>query len=326
MRAVVYDRYGPPEVLRLVDLPRPAPAANEVLVEVRATTVSAGDVRMRSFDIPSKLFWVLGRLFVGVRRPRKQVLGTELAGVVVEVGAEVKYWKPGDEIVAFPGARMGAYAEYVALPEASALAPKPARLSWGEAAALAFGGTTALYFLRNLAHVKAGERVLVIGASGSVGSAAVQLAKHRKLHVTAVTSGANQALVRELGADEVIDYEREDFAARGECWDVIFDTVGATTFGHACRALAPKGRFLATVMTAREVVQILRTAVTRGRRVLGGVTPEHRADLTLLAQLAEQGHYRPLVDRTYALDDVVEAHRYVDQGRKRGNVVVRVRE
>ncbi|MFN7130755.1 MAG: NAD(P)-dependent alcohol dehydrogenase [Myxococcales bacterium] len=321
MKAAVYRRYGPPEVVRIEELPTPSPGPLEVLVRVRATTVSAADWRARSLMMPPG-FGPFARPVFGFLGPRKKVLGTELAGVVEAVGSGVTRFKPGDAVFAFPGFDLGAHAEYRVMKEDGRIAPKPPSLSFEEAAALCFGGTTALHFLRTLGKVQPGEEVLIIGASGAVGSAAVQLAKHLGARVTGVTSTRNLALVAELGASRVIDYTKARFTELGEKYDVIFDTVGATSFEESEAVLKDGGRLL---LAAATLVQILRSGAKKnGKRVITGTTPETREQLVELAQLVEAGKFRPVIDRTFPLERIAEAHALVDSGHKRGSVVVTV--
>lgn len=321
MKAAVYHRYGSPDVVEIADVPRPGLGTNDVLVKVRATTVTAGDWRLRSATIP-RGFGVLLRLAFGIFRPRKSILGTELAGEVEAVGQSVRRFAPGDKIFAFRGARLGCHAEYVAIREDEAIAPMPGNLSFGEAAALSFGGTTALYFLRDRARIQPGQRVLVNGASGGVGSAAVQLAKHFGAEVTGVCSAANAQWVRSLGADRVIDYAKEDFTQARETFDIILDTVGNCSF-HRCKpVLAQGGRLLLVVATLGQTVGALVWPSRSGRKVLGGVAPGRTEDLLLLRALAEAGAFKPVIDRTYPFERIVDAHAHVDSRRKKGNVVI----
>lgn len=320
MRAVVYEQYGGPEVLRFAELPNPVPKANEVLIRVRATTVSAGDWRVRSLQVPEG-FGAMSRLALGITGPRQPILGTELSGVIAEVGSRVTKFKRGDEVVAYPGLRMGAHAEYRALADDAAIAIKPANLTHEEAASLWFGGMTALYFLR-AARLQSGERVLVNGASGAVGTAAVQLARHFGASVTAVCSAPNAELVRSLGAHEVIDYTSEDFTRNGQRYDVIVDTAGTAPFSRSRVSLADNGRLLPILGSLRGLLSIPWIALTTRQKVIGGTVKEEPSALRYLVELAERGEYKPVIDRHYTFEDIVEAHRYVDTGRKRGSVVV----
>lgn len=303
----------------MVDLPKPAPGAREVLIRVRATTVTSGDWRMRSLEVP-KGFKLLSRLFMGVSRPRTPVLGMELAGDVESVGEGVREFEPGDPVFAYGG---GSYVEYKCVPADGVLARKPACLSYEEAAALSFGGTTALDFFRR-AKLGRGERVLVNGAAGGVGTAAVQLAKHLGAEVTGVCSTGNLELVRSLGADRVIDYTREDFTRTGERYDVIVDTAGTAPFSRSEASLKEGGRLLLVLGSLASMLQAPWVSLTSGKRVIAGVARARVEDLRFLARLAEAGELRPVIDRRFPFDRIAEAHAYVDAGHKRGNVVVTV--
>lgn len=320
MKAVVYQRYGGPEVLHFTEVITPVPKDDELLIRIHATTVTAGDWRVRSLDVP-KGFGLLSRLALGVTGPRQPILGSELSGVITAVGKGVSKFKPGDAVFAFPGVRMGCHAEYRCMPENGAVVLKPADLSHDQAAALSFGGTTALHFLRK-ARLSAGEKVLINGASGSVGTAAVQLAKHFGAEVTAVCSAGNAGLVRSLGADHIIDYTTEDFTRTGHVYDVIMDTAGTAPFRRSSASLRAGGRLLLVLGGLRDFLSIPWIALTNSRKVIGGTAKEKSSDLRLLADLAERGEFIPVIDRRYPFAEIVEAHRYVDTGRKKGNVVI----
>jgi NADPH:quinone reductase-like Zn-dependent oxidoreductase len=322
MRAAVYRRYGPPEVVELAEVEKPSPRAGEVLIRIRATTITSGDHRARSLDLPPG-FGPMGRLIFGVLGPRQQILGSELSGDVEAVGKDVRSFRVGDPVVAFSGARMGCHAEYRCIPEDGAVVPKPVRLSYAEAASLPFGGTTALHFLGKL-RLARGARVLVNGASGAVGTAFVQLARHLGAEVTGVCSAANAELVKSLGAAHVIDYAREDFARHGNTYDVIVDTVGTAPYSRSKRSLAPHGRFLPVLASLPEMLRGPLVALGSDRKVIAGVSPGSRDDLRQLVALADAGAIAPIIDRSYPMERIVEAHRHVDSGRKRGSVVVTV--
>ena len=288
-----------------------------MLVKVRATTITAGDSRLRSGHVPRGFALPL-RLAFGIRGPRRPVLGWELAGEVVEVGQSVSRFAPGDKVFA---ACMGCHAEYVAVPEDSA-APLPGNLPFEDAAAIPFGGLTSLFYLRDKARIQPGDRVLINGASGAVGSAAVQLAKHFGAAVTGVCSAANAQLVRSLGAERVVDYTREDFTRTRETYDIILDAVGNCSFARCKPALAPGGRLLLVVASLGQLIGALLWSSRAGRTVLSGVNLVRPADLLFLRTLAESGALKPVIDRTYEFARIVDAYRYVDTGRKKGNVVI----
>jgi NADPH:quinone reductase-like Zn-dependent oxidoreductase len=321
MKAAVYRKYGPPSVVHIEDVPRPEPKENEVLVKIRASTVSSGDSRVRSLRVPAG-FGPFARPVFGFFKPRKMILGTELAGEVAAVGSRVTKFKVGDRVFAFPGFDMGCHAEYRTMPEEGRIQLMPPGLSFEEAAAISFGGTTALYYLRDLAKLQRGEQVLIIGASGAVGSAAVQLAKHLGAQVTGVTSGANLERVRELGAERVIDYTAGDYLHSGEKYDVIFDTVGSTGYSDCKPALKSDGRLLLCAASLPQILGAGWVSLTSEHRVIAGNTQERVEDLRYLKELVEAGHYRPLIDRRYPLEQIVDAHAHVDTGRKRGSVII----
>jgi NADPH:quinone reductase-like Zn-dependent oxidoreductase len=320
MKAAVYRRYGPPDVVELQEVPKPRPKDYEILIRTHATTVTSGDWRARSLAMPLG-FGLLGRLVFGVSGPRQPILGTELAGEIESVGKDVTKFKAGDQVFAFSGAGMGCHAEYKCMPEDGAVALKPANLAYEEAAAVSFGGTTALSFLSR-AEVRSGERVLVNGASGGVGTAAVQLAKHFGAHVTGVCGAANVDLVKSLGADQVINYAEEDFTARAETYDVIVDTAGTAPFSRSNASLKERGRLLLVLGGLPDLLRIPWVAMTSGKKVIAGPAAVRAKDLRFLAQLAEAGEFKPVIDRRYPFEQIAEAHRYVDTGRKKGNVVI----
>ena len=320
MKAIVYERYGAPDVLELRDIPKPTPKDNEVLIKVHATTVTAGDWRARTLEAP-KGFGLMTRIVFGVSRPRNPILGVELAGEVEEIGKSVSKFRIKDQVFADGGFGMGCYVEYKCLSEDGALAHKPGNLSYEEAAAIPFGGTTALIFLRR-AKVKDGDKVLVNGASGGVGTAAVQLAKHFGAEVTGVSSTGNLALVKSIGADKVIDYTQDDFAQNGETYDIIVDTVGTAPLSRSKSSLKEGGRLLQVLGTLPDLLKAPWFSMTSGRKVIAGPVNGSAEDLRFLATLAEKGQFKPVIDRRYPFERIVDAHRYVDTGRKKGNVVV----
>lgn len=323
MRAIVYQRYGPPDVLQLKEVEKPAPKENEVLIKIHATTVTSGDLRLRSLDVPAG-FGLIVRLLFGFSRPRQPILGTELAGEIEAVGKAVRKFKVGDQVFAFSdsgGGAMGCYAEYKCMPEDGAVARKPPNLTYDEAAALSFGGTTALTFFRR-GKLQSGERVLVNGASGGVGTAAVQLAKHFGADVTGVCSTANVEMVRSLGASHVIDYTKEDFTRNGETYDVIVDTVGTAPFSRSKNSLKEKGRLLLVLAGLPEMLLSPWVTMTTSKKSIAGSSTGSAEDLRFLAELAQEGKFRPVIDRRYPIERIAEAHSYVETGRKKGNVVI----
>ncbi|MEB3292227.1 MAG: NAD(P)-dependent alcohol dehydrogenase [Synechococcales bacterium] len=320
MKAIVYQQYGSPDVLQIVELPQPVPKDNEILIKIYATTVTSGDRRLRSLDMPPG-FGLIGRLIVGWSQPRQPILGTELAGEVVAIGSAVQRFKVGDRVVAFSGMSMGCYAEYKCMPEDGLVVLKPANLSDAEAAALSFGGTTVLDFFRR-ANLQAGEKVLINGASGAVGSAAVQLAHHVGAEVTAVCSGANTEWVRSLGAQQVIDYHQTNFMQNGETYDVIVDTVGTAPFARCQHSLSATGRLLLVLASLPAMLQSPWISFTTQKKVIAAPVAERLEDLQSLAHLAESGVFKPIIDRIYPFEQIAEAHRYVDTGHKKGNVVI----
>lgn len=327
MRAALLERFGAPEVVRVADLPRPVPGAGEVLVRVHASTVSVADHRLRSRDIPPGLSLLVAPT-IGLFRPHVRVLGMDAAGVVESVGADVTRFAPGDEVIAMLGSRMGGHAEYAVVAEDGDIARKPAGLSFEEAAAIVFGGHTAMRYLSRV-ELGPGSEVLVNGASGAVGIAAVQLASRRGARVTAVTSGNDAELVRANGADRVVDYTKEDFAAGDAAadparYDVIVECVGNAPFSRVRHLIRPGGALLQVIADLRGMLAGAWQTRRSGIRVTSTGDRVGPDGMRRLAELAEAGAIRPVVDRVYGLDEIVEAHRYVDTGRKRGSVVLRV--
>jgi NADPH:quinone reductase-like Zn-dependent oxidoreductase len=323
MKAVLHTQYGSPDLLEFREVDKPAPKDNEVLIAIRATTVSTGDCNMRNFTFVTKSFLPIAKLMFGIGKPWKErVLGTELVGEVEAAGKGVTRFQPGDKVFASTGMAAGGHAQYACVPENGALAIKPASLSWDEAVAIPFGASTALYYLRDLGKIQAGQEVLIIGASGSIGSAGVQLAKHFGATVTAVCSGANGGLVTALGADKVIDYTKEDFSKNGQTYDLIFDVVGASTFDRCLNSLKSKGVFLSCIMGLNDWFRILWTSIIGGKKIKGGVAINNLERMSFIADLAGAGKLKPVIDRSYPLERIAEAFKYVEQGHKKGNVVI----
>ena len=325
MKAVLHTRYGPADLLQVTEVATPVPKDNEVLIAVRATTVSTGDCNIRNFTFVTKSMRPIAKLMFGIGKPWKaRVLGTELAGEVEDTGKDVKRFKRGDRVVASTGMAGGGHAQYACLPETGALAIKSDSLSWDEAVAIPFGANTALYFLRDLGKIRAGQEVLIIGASGSIGSAAVQLARHFGATVTGVCSGTNVEMVKSLGADTVIDYTKDDFTRSAHSYDLIFDIVGATTFDRCQNSLKPQGIFLQNIMGLTDMVRILWTSISGGKKLKGGVAMDSPERMQVIAELAAAGKLKPVIDRRYPLERIAEAFTYVERGHKKGNVVITV--
>jgi NADPH:quinone reductase-like Zn-dependent oxidoreductase len=326
MKAAVYTKYGPPEVVGVRDVEQPTPRDDQLLIRVHATTVNVGDVRMRAFRVPLS-FWLPARLALGVVGPRQSILGMELSGVVEGVGKNVTRFAVGDAVFGSTQARgatfSGGHAEYACLFESGVIAKKPPALSHKQAATLGISARTALYFLR-AAKIESGQKVLIYGASGSVGTSAVQLAKHFGAEVTAVCSGPNHGLVRDLGASETIDYRNEDFSQNRGAYDVVFDVVGLASYAACLRALKSDGTYLQAVAAPGIALRMGWTAMISQRKTVGGGPRPLVDDLEFLGELVVAGKLMAVIDRTYTLDQIVEAHRYVDTGHKRGNVVIEV--
>ena len=323
MKAIVCTAYGPPDVLQLQEVETPTPKDDEVLIKVFAATVNIGDCRVRSWTVPP-LFWIPYRLTVGLSRPKQPILGAVPAGEIVAVGQGVRRFSVGDRVYGMDIDGRGAHAQFACWPEDRALAIMPSNFTYEEAAAVPHGAMTALFFLKEKADVQSGQRVLINGASGAVGTFAVQLAKHLGAEVTGVCSTANLEMVRSLGADRVIDYTKEDFTSSVGTYDVIFDAVAKSSFRRCKESLAPGGVFLAPDPSATVVFFTLWTSLMGDKKAMWGVGPERAEDLEYLTGLFEEGALKPVIDRHYPLEQVPEAHRYVENGHSKGNVVITV--
>lgn len=325
MKAIHCTAYGPPEVLRLVEVPKPAPKDDEILIRIRATSVTAADCEIRRFDFPGWI-WLPLRLWFGLRRPRHPVLGQELAGDIEETGAKVQSFRHGDRVFAATGMALGAHAEWICLreqPEGGALAKIPANVSYEEAATVPYGGREALQFLRK-GPVRRGDRVLINGAGGSFGTYAVQLARLLGAHVTAVDRGIKLDMLRSLGADEVVDYIQEDFTSNGRTYDLIFDVMGKSSLARGLGSLTPHGKFLLSNPRFGQLLRGLWGSVTSGKKVIFGAESGTNEDLAYLGGLIGSGQLRAVVDRVFPLEDMAEAHRYAESGLKQGNIVISV--
>jgi NADPH:quinone reductase-like Zn-dependent oxidoreductase len=326
MKAVVWTNYGSPDVLQLEEMAKPAPRANQVLIRVHATTVTAGDCEARNLRMPIQIRLPV-RIYSGLRRPRRiTILGQELAGEVEAIGKDVRRFSVGDQVFGTTGLGFGAYAEYICLPEESAmgvLATKTAKMTYDEAAAIPTGGLEALHFTR-MANIQPGENAIILGAGGSIGTYAVQLAKYFGAEVTGVDSAGKLGMLRSIGADHVIDYTREAFTRNGETYDVIFDVPGKSSFSESMRSLKQNGRYLLANPGLSHMLRGPWTSKRTGKKVIFGAGRKRTEDLIFLRDLVEAGQMRAVIDRRYSLDQIAEAHRYVETGQKQGNVVIAV--
>ncbi len=324
MKAIICTKYGPPEVLQLTEVEKPKIKDDEVLIKIHATTVTAGDVKLRSSDFPY-MYWLLSRLMFGLTKPKNQIPGCELAGEIVTVGKNVRNFKTGDQVFGYSGFTFGANAEYISLHEEGVLAKKPINMSFEQAAAVPVGALTALHFLRR-SIIQNGQKVLIYGASGSVGTYAIQLAKYFGTEVTALCSTSNLELVRALGANEVIDYTNEDLAKSKKTFDIIFDTVGKSSFSNCKRLLNKDGVYLLSAVWKLSVYfQAIWSNLISNKKAILGVANMNNEDLNYIKALIEADKLKAVIDRHYPLDQIVEAHRYVEKGHKMGNVVINIR-
>jgi NADPH:quinone reductase-like Zn-dependent oxidoreductase len=330
MKAIVYTEYGPPDILQLTEVKKPISKDNEILVKVYARTVGYGDITARNFrNIPPRefnmpmLLWLPARISFGLRKPRIKILGADFAGEIEAVGKEVTRFKAGDQVFGYRGMRMGANAEYLCMPETGTVAIKPANMTYEEAAAVPYGAIMALSLLKRVT-IQNGQKVLINGASGSIGSAAVQLARHDGAEVTGVCSTPRLDYVKSLGADHVIDYTQEDFTKNGETYDLIFDILGRSSFSRCKNSLTPNGRYLLASFKMKPLFQMLWTSIFGSKKVICAMAAEKQEDLITIKELVEAGTIKSIIDRCYPLEQAAEAHRYVEAGHKKGHVVITV--
>ncbi len=321
MKAIVYTEYGSADVLRLEDIAKPTPNDAEILIRVRATEVTKSDCEIRRFSFAVKWFWLPLRLAMGIRRPKRQVLGSYFSGEVEAVGKDVSKLEVGDQVFGSAGLRMGAYGEYVCLPVESMISAKPSNMSFEEAAAVPLGGLNALHFMR-MARVQKGDKVLINGAGGSIGTFAVQIAKDMAAEVTAVDSGIKQDMLRRIGADHFFDYTKEDFTKSGERYDVIFDMVARSSYSGCVGALTPKGRYLMGNPRLSDMLRSVVTSVFTDKKAFFAFAGETKEELLALKEMIEDGRIRSTVDRVYPMERVAEAHRRVETEQRLGSVVI----
>jgi len=332
MNAIVYTEFGPPEVLKLTEVDKPTPKDNEILIRIYATTVNYGDIVARNFRniSPSKfampfLFWIIGKMAMGIRKPRKKILGNEFSGVIESVGKNITLYKESDPVFGYTSQGMGAYAEYICLQENKIVVPKPPNMTFEEAAVVPMGGIFAINLLKK-GNIQPGQKVLVNGASGGIGSAAVQLAKsHYGAEVTGVCSTPRLDFVRSLGADKIIDYTKEDFTQSGEIYDVIFDcSTSKKIYSRVKNSLSPNGRYILSSFKMRNLGQMLRTKMFGSKRVICPILPQRTEDISEVKELIEEGKLKAVIDKRFPLEQTAEAHRYVEEGHKKGHIVIQV--
>ena len=329
MKAIIYTKYGPPEVLKLQEVEKPNPKDNEVLIRIHSTSVNYGDLVARNFKHVSPgefnmpmIFWFFARIAFGIRKPRKKILGNEFSGIIEEVGKDVTLFKKNDQIFGYSSQGMGAYAEYISLKEKGILAQKPSNMSFEEAAVIPMGSIMALNFLKK-ANIQSGQKILVIGASGSIGSAIVQLAKnHYNTEVTGICSTHRLNFVKSLGADNVIDYTKEDFTENDEKYDIIFDVLGRGNYSKAKNSLQQNGRYIFVSFKMRQLGQMLRTKLFGNKKVICTFSPERVEDLREIKELVEEGKIKAIIDKRFKFEQMAEAHEYIESGHKKGHIVI----
>jgi NADPH:quinone reductase-like Zn-dependent oxidoreductase len=324
MKAILHTKYGPSDELQLKEVEKPFPKKNEVLIKVYASTVTTTDCNVRNFTFVPKSFRLLAGIMFGFKKPKINILGIDLAGEVEAVGKDVKRFRIGDQIFGSAGTKLGAHAEYTCVSEDGALAIKPAKMTFSEAAAISLAGNTALFYIRDLAKIQPGQKILIHGASGAIGTYAVQLAKYYGAEVTGVCSATNEVMVKSLGASKVVDYTKEDFTKSDERYDFVFDVVGKTTFSQCKSLLKQNGVYLENMLELKDMLIMMWTSVFGGKRIKGGVSAEKAENLKFFLELIESGKLKPVIDRSYSLEKAAKAFQYVEQGHKKGNVVITV--
>jgi NADPH:quinone reductase-like Zn-dependent oxidoreductase len=324
MKAIVHSKYRPPDELQLMEVDKPVPGNNEVLIKIHATTVTTTDCNARNFTFVPESFMFFAKMVFGFKKPKINILGIDLAGQIEAVGKDVKLFKVGDQVFGSPGTKFGGHAEYVSVSENGALAIKPFEMKWEETASLSLAGNTALFFIRDLAKIKTGQKILIHGASGAIGTYAVQFAKYYGAEVTGVCSSMNTEMVKALGADKVIDYTKEDFTKSEERYDFVFNVVGKTTFSQCKGILKQNGIYLENMAQIKDFLRMFWTSIIGGKKIKAGVSTERAENLKFFIELIQSGKLRPVIDRSFPLEKTVEAFQYVEQGHKKGNVVITV--
>ncbi len=322
MKAVVCTKYGSPDVLKLQEVEKPTPKDNELLIKIHATSVTAGDCEIRGFKMPRWL-WIPARIGFGIRGPRNKILGQELSGEIESLGKDVKQFKEGEQVFGRTGFGFGAHAEYICLSEDGVLTTKPSNMSYEKAATVPFGGLDALHFIRK-GNIQSGQKVLINGASGSIGTFAVQIAKYYGAEVTGVCSTRNLDMVRLIGAEHVIDYTKEDFTKKGPIYDVIFDVIGKSSFSNSLRSLKPDGIYILANPRLSQMVRGPLNSIKSSKKVIIGAANPKTEDLIFLKELIEKEKIKTVIDKCYPLEQIADAHRYVENGHKKGNVVIKV--
>lgn len=324
MKAVLHTKFGPPDELQFKEVEKPVPKDNEVLIKIHATTVTTSDCNARNFTFVPKSFMFFARIMFGFKKPKINILGIDLAGEIEAVGIDVKRFKEGDQVFGSPGVSFGAHAEYICVSEKGAITKKPTNMTDEEAAVISLAGNTALFFIRDLGKIQAGQKILIHGASGAIGTYAVQLAKYYGAEVTGVCSTTNVEMVKSLGAAKVIDYTKEDFTKSDERYDFVFDVVGKTTFSQCKHLLKQKGIYLENMLELKDMLKMIWTSIIGGKKIKGGVSKESVENLKFFLELIESGKLKPVIDKIYPLEQTAEAFRYVEAGHKKGNVVITV--